>query len=92
MIIPWLVTVWVLWPHLEYVDEKYCWKKCCNVVMAVFFLPVFAAVVAIKYLADCFMFLNRLEISLQLKNPIKIMLKNHTTLKPVVTVWLVQLQ
>lgn len=35
--------------------------------MAVFLLPVFPAVVATKYLADCFMLLNRLEISLHLK-------------------------
>lgn len=63
VIIPWLVLAWLLWPHLEYVVERRCWKKCCSVVMTVFLLPVFPASVATKYLTDCFMFLNRLEIS-----------------------------
>lgn len=72
VIIPWLVPVWLLWPHLEYVHEECCWKncywkKCCNAVMVVFLLPVLPAVVATKYLADCFMFLNRLERLLHLK-------------------------
>lgn len=49
---------WVLWSHLEYVDEKCWWKKCYCVVMAVFLLPLFPAVVATKYLAGYLVFLK----------------------------------
>lgn len=50
---PLAMSGWILWSHLEYMDEK-----CYSVVTAVFLLSLFPAVVATKYLADYHVFLK----------------------------------